>query len=350
MKLTHVRIVGTGLIGTSIGLALVKRGVSVEVSDSDEKKLQLARDLIGEFKEGAKADLVIIATPPDAVLGELKNEYKSNPQATFIDVSSVKFKLLQEVESLSEIKMRFVATHPMAGRETGGAQSAQGDLFEGRAWIITPTKSSDSSAINLVKDFIALLGATCYEMEASAHDQLMAKISHLPQVLSTSLAGLVAQSGGLDLAGQGLRDMTRLAASDVSLWSEILFTNKEEVIEVIKSFNANLNILAEVLQREDISGLKKIFNEGNIGRSQLSGKHGAKARNYVNLLIVIEDKPGQLSRLFIDCAEINANIEDLAIEHSPEQFTGLITLSFAPEDATRVAEHLTSKSWKVHLS
>lgn len=348
MKLTHVRIVGTGLIGTSIGLALAKRGISVDVDDANEKNAKLARDLIGTNASHAIPELVIVATPPQSVFAQLKEEFEANPQATFIDVSSVKTELIRNVEGLSELAERFVGTHPMAGREIGGAQSAQGDLFEGRAWIITKSSVSDYDAVVMVREFITLLGATPYEMDAYSHDALMARISHLPQVMSTALAGAVAGSADLELAGQGLRDMTRLAASDAALWSEILFANKNEVQKILSTLKERLSQIDSAIQSHDRESLEKFFSKGREGRAQLSGKHGAKPRNYALLRIVIEDKPGQLSRLFIDCAEVNANIEDLAIEHSPGQFTGLITLAFSSEDADRVAKHLMAKSWKVH--
>jgi len=350
MKSQHVRVVGAGLIGTSIALGLASRGASVELHDEDQNTLDLAKDLLAPHVKVGVPDLVIVATPPKTILNVLKKEFRSNPQATFIDVGSVKNNLVLEVETLTELAARFVGSHPMAGREVAGPSSAQADLFQGRAWILTPTSVTEESSIDLAKEVVEALGATAYIMSAPAHDSLLARISHLPQITSTALAGAIEQIGdNLNLSGQGLRDMTRIANSDGELWSEILLENQNEVLKAISEYQDIIADLKDALESRDESALKNLFINGNKGRAKVSGKHGSKPRNYSHLLIVIKDEPGALSQLFEQCAAINANIEDLSIEHSPGQLTGLITLAFSPDDALRVQAHLLSHDWKVHL-
>jgi prephenate dehydrogenase len=350
MKTQHVRVVGAGLIGTSIALGLASRGVSVELHDEDQNALDLAKDLLAPHVKVGVPDLVIVATPPKTILNVLKKESGSNPQATFIDVGSVKNNLVLDVEALTELATRFVGSHPMAGREVAGPSSAQADLFQGRAWILTPTSVTEESSIDVAKELVEALGATAYIMGAPAHDSLLARISHLPQITSTALAGAIEQLGDdLNLSGQGLRDMTRIANSDGELWSEILLENQNEVLKAINEYQQIIADLKDALERRDESALKNIFLNGNKGRARVSGKHGSKPRNYSHLMIVIKDEPGALSQLFEQCAAINANIEDLSIEHSPGQLTGLITLAFSPDDALRVQDHLLSHDWKVHL-
>lgn len=350
MKTQHVRVVGAGLIGTSIALGLASRGVSVELHDEDQNALDLAKDLLAPHVKVGVPDLVIVATPPKTILKVLKKEFRSNPQATFIDVGSVKNNLVLEVEALTELAARFVGSHPMAGREVAGPSSAQADLFQGRAWILTPTSMTEEPSIDLAKELVEALGATAYIMGAPAHDSLLARISHLPQITSTALAGAIEQLGDdLNLSGQGLRDMTRIANSDGELWSEILLENQNEVLKAITEYQQIIANLKDALERRDESALKNHFLNGNKGRARVSGKHGSKPRNYSHLMIVIKDEPGALSQLFEQCAAINANIEDLSIEHSPGQLTGLITLAFSPDDALRVQDHLLSHDWKVHL-
>lgn len=350
MKSQHVRVVGAGLIGTSIALGLASRGASVELHDEDQNALDLAKDLLAPHVKVGVPDLVIVATPPKTIVNVLKREFGNNPQATFIDVGSVKNNLVLEVETLTELAARFVGSHPMAGREVAGPSSAQADLFQGRAWILTPTSVTEESSIDLAKEVVEALGATAYIMSAPAHDSLLARISHLPQITSTALAGAIEQIGdNLNLSGQGLRDMTRIANSDGELWSEILLENQNEVLKAISEYQDIIADLKEALESRDESALKNLFINGNKGRAKVSGKHGSKPRNYSHLLIVIKDEPGALSQLFEQCAAINANIEDLSIEHSPGQLTGLITLAFSPDDALRVQDHLLSHDWKVHL-
>ena len=350
MKSQHVRVVGAGLIGTSIALGLASRGASVELHDEDQNALDLAKDLLAPHVKVGVPDLVIVATPPKTIVNVLKREFGNNPQATFIDVGSVKNNLVLEVETLTELAARFVGSHPMAGREVAGPSSAQADLFQGRAWILTPTSVTEESSIDLAKEVVEALGATAYIMSAPAHDSLLARISHLPQLTSTALAGAIEQIGdNLNLSGQGLRDMTRIANSDGELWSEILLENQNEVLKAISEYQDIITDLKDALESRDESALKNLFINGNKGRAKVSGKHGSKPRNYSHLLIVIKDEPGALSQLFEQCAAINANIEDLSIEHSPGQLTGLITLAFSPDDALRVQDHLLSHDWKVHL-
>ena len=350
MKTQHVRVVGAGLIGTSIALGLASRGVSVELHDEDQNALDLAKDLLAPHVKVGVPDLVIVATPPKTILNVLKKESGSNPQATFIDVGSVKNNLVLEVETLTALATRFVGSHPMAGREVAGPSSAQADLFQGRAWILTPTSVTEESSIDVAKELVEALGATAYIMNAPAHDSLLARISHLPQITSTALAGAIEQLGDdLNLSGQGLRDMTRIANSDGELWSEILLENQNEVLKAISEYQQIIANLKDALESRDESALKNLFINGNKGRARVSGKHGSKPRNYSHLMIVIKDEPGALSQLFEQCAAINANIEDLSIEHSPGQLTGLITLAFSPDDALRVQDHLLSHDWKVHL-
>lgn len=350
MNIKHVRVVGTGLIGTSIALGLAQRGLTVELFDKDSRALALAQDLLKNQISKAQPDLVVIATPPVNAFSALREEFERNPKAIFIDVGSVKYKLQQEVDSLSALSHSFIGTHPMAGREISGPSSAQADLFAGRAWIITPKQGLSQEIIKEVRAIIELLGATVYEMQPQEHDEVMARISHLPQLLSSCLASLVnVQDLGSELAGQGLRDMTRIASSDPKLWEQIFLENKGAVIEALNNFEEKLVEFKAALSTSSGEAITKLMEQGRSGRNKLSGKHGAKPRNYAHLLVVIKDEPGALSTLFNECAEISANIEDLAIEHSPGQYTGLISLAFSPEDAQRVFEHLTKKNWNVHL-
>ena len=348
MKFAQVRIVGTGLIGTSIALALGNLGIKVVPVDADPENQRLAHDLLAPYLGEGESELTILATPPLRTMGVLISEFERNPNQRFIDTGSVKFKLQQEVNRFPEIAQRFLGTHPMAGREYGGARFAQSDLFQGRAWLLTPSRQTEAQLIADVRELIEALGATPYEMPAENHDDLLALISHLPQLVSTALASSIGESPQLELAGQGLRDMVRIASSNPTLWSEILLSNQENVLSALDSFSHSLNELRAAISRGEKEKIQEIFEEGAAGRIKVSGKHGALPRNYVQLLIVIEDKPGQLSQLFLQCAQINANIEDLSIEHSPGQETGLITLSFSAHDAPRVIEYLRAHSWKVH--
>jgi len=350
MKFQSARVVGSGLIGTSIALALSARGVSVEVSDIDASNQALASDLIRSAGESAQPDLIVIATPPTATLSALLAEFDRSPHSTFIDISGLKSDLVPQVEKFMEISQRFCATHPMAGREKSGPESARADLFEGRAWIVVPTSATAPEIIDSVHELIAELGATAYQMSAQDHDAAIAAISHMPQLLSTLMGGslLTTPENALSLAGQGLRDVSRLAASDAALWSELFLHNRNEILPKVSELTSTLDLLAMALRDGDKDAITTFLRDGNAGVARIPGKHGAKSRDYTYLPIVIEDKPGQLLKIFSACSEINVNVEDLSIEHSPGQESGLVTLALSADDASRLHEHLVKSGWSAH--
>jgi prephenate dehydrogenase len=354
MSFPSIRIVGSGLIGTSIGLGLAAKGVEVEMVDLDPKAQKLAQDLIASQRSGRaiKPAVVLFAIPASSLSQSIEEEYLLNPESIFIDIASVKTKPQLEVSKSSIPNSRFLATHPMAGREVGGAASARADLFRGRSWIYASTFADgskvDADVLTAGLWMIDLLGASAIEMSAQAHDRAVALVSHLPQIVASLLAAQLngADSGQLDLAGAGLRDTTRIAASDPELWQEIISSNADNLLPLLINLQNDLGSLVNALEKsESIDGF---IAAGNLGRSRIPGKHGGKARDYTMLPVVIEDKPGQLAALFDECAIAKVNVEDLTIEHSPGQFTGLITLALSASDAQVLQEHLEKSGWNVH--
>ena len=347
MNSKSVRIVGAGLIGTSIGLALKASGSSVQFVDVDKNAELLANDLV-KAPEITTPDLVIIATPPSAFKSSIEREATLNPQAILMDIGSVKTKPVLEVATIEGLLSRFCATHPMAGREVSGAVSARADLFLDRAWIITPTAETSVEAKAMALEVIAACGAQVVEMSAEDHDQRVALISHLPQTISSLLAAQLSNSSpeALALAGGGLRDTVRIAGSDPKLWGEILGANEAALLPLLISLQSDLSDLISAASGP--AKWESLVAAGRAGKSAIPGKHGGKSREYSYLPIVIDDRPGQLGSLFNACAKANVNIEDLALEHSPGQLTAVITLAIAPEDIDRLSEFLTKDGWNVH--
>jgi prephenate dehydrogenase len=346
MTLSHVKIVGSGLIGTSIGLALALKNVGVTMQDVDLRAQSLADDLI-KSPSICPVDLVIFATPIGALKTVLDEEFEANPKAAFIDISSVKSKVKVEVSSSKLPFDRFLPTHPMAGREVGGAESARADLFVGRPWI-TDSAGVDPDVVEKGVDLIELLGGHRIELDSLEHDRAVALVSHLPQLVASLLAKQLTggEEGWLNLAGAGLRDTTRIAASDSKLWREIITANSQALTPLLQALQNDLAQLITTIEDQD--SIADLIAAGQEGRARIPGKHGGKAREYTYLPIVIEDKPGQLAALFEECAVASVNVEDLAIEHSPGQFTGLITLALSQSDATKLSEHLKKNGWSVH--
>ena len=345
--LSKVRIVGSGLIGTSIGLGLVQRGIAVEMVDSDPSAQSMAKDLTGGVVV-EDPDLVVLALPTSLLSQVIEREIHLNPQSTFMDVGSVKNEVVLQVKTFSGLSTRFLPTHPMAGREIGGASSARADLFQGRSWILTPEPDCAPESKSLVLEMIKHLGATPIELTALDHDAAVAKISHLPQIAASLLAKQLSGTPAewMELAGQGLRDTTRIAGSDESLWKEIIYSNRAEISELLISLQNDLTQMIAAL--DDPAKIAELIAAGRDGKAMIPGKHGGKAREYSYLPIVIDDKPGQLGAIFNECAAMQVNVEDLNIEHSPGQLSALITLSLSAHDAEKLSAHLTSIGWNVH--
>jgi prephenate dehydrogenase len=342
-----VRIVGAGLIGTSIGLALSAKNIPVEMVDVDSRNQGLAQDLTGAISI-SDPELIILATPLRALSQVINEQYALNPNSTFMDVCSVKVEPLEKVKTSKLPLKQFVGTHPMAGREVGGAESARADLFLSRSWIITPDSLTEPAAVSKVKSLIQLLGATCVELDAASHDAAVARVSHLPQIAATLVAGSLhgVAPEWLDLAGAGLRDTTRIAASDENLWKEIISSNSKEIKGLLTALHNELGAMIEAVDDQD--KIAAIMRKGRDGRNLIPGKHGGKAREYTYVPIVIDDKPGQLGAIFNECAAMSVNVEDLAIEHSPGQLNALITLALSADDAVKLSNHLSSIGWNVH--
>ena len=344
-----IRVVGAGLIGTSIGLKMKSLGCKVEIIDIDTNSMKLAQDLVKSEKL-SEPELIIIAVSVDANVKVVIEQINNNPNSIVCDLASVKSDLLLQVDKLSAHPENFVSLHPMAGREVSGAENSRADLFEGRAWIGISDSLKNDENKEIIESFVSGCGGVLYWLTSKEHDETVALLSHLPQILSSLLASKLndVDPNKLNLAGQGLRDVTRLAASDAKLWAQILTSNKDSIAPLLEDFIASLTKLQESLSSINQDQVAVILKRGVEGKARIPGKHGAKNRDYSFLPIVIDDKPGQLASIFNECAKVDVNIEDLSIEHSPGQETGLITLSLSAQDCEKLSEHLISKGFRVH--
>jgi prephenate dehydrogenase len=359
----HIHIIGAGLIGTSIALALKSHndGKQICLLDSDSQRLELAEALVKEkisCPGMETVDFVFVTTPPDSVMSVIKSYIAIYPRAIFIETASTKTNLQLEIQDLSENISRIVFSHPIAGREVNGPASARADLFLGRAWILCHLGSgkNDSGKTGVegsykrASELIESMGAISYDMDFSEHDLLFAQISHLPQILSTAMASTLSEIGaGVELAGQGLRDMTRLAQSEPALWLQIIKANKENILAAMAKLDNRLKEFYQYIDKDQYGEILNLFNAGSDGRKLVAGKHGQVPRKYLNIQIVIDDSPGVLGKLFALCGKVKVNIEDLQLEHSPNQETGLITLSIAPEDHVILADELTTQKWRFFI-
>lgn len=342
----NVLVVGAGLIGTSIAMGLTSAGFNVFIDDANADALNTARD-----KSGAKVlptdsniDVVVVATPPQTVaqiIRELLNKY---PQAVITDVASVKGSIFASLADLaSEQLARIVGGHPMAGREVSGAAAAQANLFVDRPWVIIRNDDTSDSARDAVRTLATQLGAIPLERTVLEHDQAVALVSHTPQVVASVLASRLvdAPDSFVQLAGQGLRDATRIAASNAQLWTEILEGNAQHVAEYVDAVASDLHDIANALHQADTGAINKMLVQGALGRERLPGKHGMNTPATSTVEVRLEDKPGELARLFAVAASVDVNLEDVRIDHSLGRMTGLVELTVA-ETSVRTLENALS--------
>lgn len=350
-----VKIVGSGLIGTSIGLALTQAGIKVLLVDNSPAVQDLAVDFgAGEkFQHGQTPTLVVVCVPPDVTASVIQQQLELHPEATVTDVASVKATILEKLETTTADLSRYVGSHPMAGREQAGALAGRSDIFIGRPWVISPNRQSSKSSIALVEALALDLGATLVQLNPSDHDRAVALVSHAPQLVASLLAARLSNSQASDiaLAGQGLRDTTRIAASDPKLWIQILAANSAQVAEVIQSLKADLDSvldsLKDVGKPGSLSALGKILEAGNLGVSRIPGKHGQSATQYAKVVVMIDDKPGELARLLTEVGEVGINLEDLTLEHATGAAVGLPELYVLPSAQAQLISELITRGWKI---
>jgi prephenate dehydrogenase len=363
-----VLVIGTGLIGGSLGLALGGAGVEVHVQDVSPGTTSLAVELgVGRVRRTGDADpaLVVVAAPPDVAAALVAEALRTYPEALVVDVASVKRVVLEDLRrragageiSPSDLS-RYLGTHPMAGREVSGVIAARADLFLGRPFVICPHGGTRRGAVARVRQIATELGSLPVVMEAARHDEAVARVSHAPQVLASLLAtGLLdAEEQALELSGQGLRDTTRIAASDPRLWVEILGANAEALLPVLGTMQERLagvsDALATMQGDPDPSvgsrrELARLIADGNRGVARIPGKHGSGTDAFATVSVMVPDSPGELARLLTETGQIGVNLEDLHLEHSLGQRVGVAHIAVIPSHEDLLTRELARRGWSV---
>ncbi|MCS5736219.1 prephenate dehydrogenase [Herbiconiux daphne] len=368
-----VRVVGVGLLGTSIALGLRARGVDVILSDASPTNVSIAIDYGAgrSATDGDDPQLVVVCVPPDVTASVIVRELSAYPRSVVTDVASVKKPILDAVIAAGGDITRYVGSHPLAGREKGGPMAGRADLFLGRPWVVAGHEAISYQTASAVDDLILDLGATLVEMTADEHDSSVALVSHAPQVISTLMARRLvsAPEAAVALAGGGLRDVTRIAASDPALWVQILGANATPTAEVLRGVRDDLDDVIAALEAAaapaaataaatDAAGpstapatswrltLAHTLDGGNAGVARIPGKHGQDKR-YAQLVVMVDDAPGELARLLTEMGEEGVNLEDLRLEHSPGAQIGLAEIAVLPEAVEKLTVALAARGWRI---
>ena len=357
----RLAIVGTGLLGASVGLAARAAGVPEVVGvDADRQELRDAfrleavtarADCVEEAADGA--DLVVAATPVRALAEVLARAHVANPAAVLSDVGSTKSHLLVQLANLSTNLGRVVPGHPMAGSEQRGAQAARVDLFHGAAWVLTPVAHVDHTALRRMTRFVRALGGRPLILDPELHDQVVAFASHLPQLAATALMGAVARvqapAALRSLVASGFRDTTRVAASDPDLWVDICATNAPSIVAALDALGERLSLLRQLVASGDREGLRDVLGEARSARLHMPTKPGASPRGLRELVVHIADRPGSLAAVFRVLGASGVNVEDLTIDHELQGGSGNLRIWVAGRDTLATAlGALSGAGWTAH--
>ncbi len=280
MKLKKVTIIGMGLIGGSIGKALIKRGLADEVAGICRRQSSLARAVkqktltagyVNSYEEAlAGADVVIIATPVHTIMETLKilTDVERSGKMLVTDVGSTKKEIVSYAAGLKD-RFSFVGGHPLAGSEKAGVEYADADLFNGSVCVLTPDGETNPEDVNKIKDLWESVGATVCSMDPETHDAYLAYSSHLPHIAAYALAGTLEESFPAFMFAAGFKDTTRIASSDAALWRDIFMSNRENLLEAVKRFKKVLSEMEDDIRENRKEDLEKKLKECKRKRDEI---------------------------------------------------------------------------------
>ncbi len=337
---SRLAIVGTGLLGTSVALAARRAGVaSVRGWDADPAMLRESAVDRGSSLEDAVdgADLVVVSVPVGSVVATVRDALAAAPGATVTDVGSTKRALAAVEDS------RFVAGHPLAGGATGGPGRASADLFDGAIWFLTPSPTADAARIELIEQFVSALGARTVRLDPAEHDRLLAVTSHLPHALANLLMRAAARAGedALGYAGASLREMTRVAGANPSIWADIFVDNGDLIAAALAEVGAELADVERALRDGSRDTIEEWIGESATARSRmLEYAYRTDATKLNRIRVRVPDKPGVLARITQSLGAAGINIEDFELRHVSPEYGGVLVILVAGGDQAELARTL----------
>ncbi len=350
-------IIGVGLIGGSLGMTLRKTGFAAEVVGVDRCnetishaiEMEAIQSGTTDLKEGVEdADLLIIATPISAihnVASKISGHLK--PGAIITDVCSTKAEIVGIMDKSLQEGVCFIGGHPMAGSEKTGVKAADPYLFENALYILTPSSLYEERSFNIVYDMVNAVGARPLIMTPEEHDRIVACVSHLPHLIAAALVSVAMEEDKINknvlpLAAGGFRDTTRIAGGDPGLWRDIFFSNKDELLRMIKLFEETLKNFRMLLERDLGDELKTLLYDIKRTRETIPAKTKGFFSPIFEIVVMVHDRPGAISDVTSLLADAGLNIKDIEILHLREGEGGTLRLGFATEDdaegATRILE------------
>jgi prephenate dehydrogenase len=352
----RVAVIGTGLIGGSIGLALRRVGIAVRGYDRDPDRVKQAAELgaVGDVASSveqavADADVAVVAVPVGEVAALVVEALDAGVPAV-MDVGSVKAPVVAAVAAARpDLAPRFVGGHPMAGSEQDGLDGAEADLFSGATWVLTPTEQTEIGAFTMVRALVGELGAEVVAVTPEHHDALVAVVSHVPQLAATTLMDVAAASREehatlLRLAASGFRDMTRIAAGHPGIWPDICVANREAIVRVLDDYLDALVRVRGLVDESDRASLLEVLERARAARRNLP-VGTPRGEELAEVRVPVPDKPGVLAEVTTLAGSLGINIVDLEIAHSMEGTGGVLVLVIAARHADALERSLADRGY-----
>jgi len=322
----RANVVGLGVIGGSVGQALVERGWRVSGFDIDPDRMEQALKASACDAEGIdpEAEISFVAVPAFDVVAAVER-CLSLTTGVVTDVSSVKGPVVGQIDD-----RRFVAGHPMAGSEQEGIAGADPTMFVGATWVLTPTETTDDQTFADVASVVRSFGADVVALPPKHHDEMVAMVSHVPHLAAATLMQLAGRRAHdhtalLRLAAGGFRDMTRVAAGHPAIWPDICAENRTAIVDVLDSLIEGLNVVRTIVDEVDRTALLDMLHEARLARVNLPGS-AHDPEHLVEVRTPIPDRPGSAAEVFTLAAELGVNIYDFEVAHSPEGDYGVMIM------------------------
>jgi len=348
---TSVAVIGTGLMGGSLAMALQRHPDvgGVTVYDSSPSVREKASELPGCVVAGDihsavdGADIVFIATPAGSVVDVFTSISGSTKAGAIVsDLASAKSRITSAIDSLESSRASFVGGHPMTGSEQSGIEAARPELYEDCYYILTPTDGTDPSALEALHRFLTKLGARVITLDPESHDRAMAAVSHVPHLVAQLLMDMASRErertkSVFKLAAGGFRDMTRIAASDTGLWIDICEENSDFIAARLRELSSDMSDLADAVESGDSAVLSEKFERARRERLELSTRGPRDPGDMFELRIAVPDEPGVISRITTAAGAAGVNIEDIGLVHPLEGEQGILTLRVKGEEQAGLA-------------
>ncbi|MEK7292384.1 MAG: prephenate dehydrogenase/arogenate dehydrogenase family protein [Actinomycetota bacterium] len=326
MTTRRANVVGLGLIGGSLGLALGQRGWQVSGTDSsgETESEAMERGIISSVGLDPEAEITFIATPVSSIAAQARIAL-ADTNGLVSDVGGVKATIVNEIEDA-----RFVGGHPMAGSELVGLQGADASLFEGAVWVLTPRDSTADSSFANVAKIVGELGAEIVVLSPARHDQLIAVVSHLPHLTAATLMGLANSSAEehvavLRLAAGGFRDMTRVASGHPAIWIDVCRENRSAILSALDGMIDGLQSMRMIVDTGDEVALSERLHSARVARANLPGRV-RELLDVVEVRIPIPDRSGAAAEVFTLAAKLGVNVANFEVAHSVEGERGILVV------------------------